>query len=280
MRAARRPARRPRSRTTGPSPRSSRYPRRRSIPRRRTPLIPARPTSAAERGRRHHSELHDAVLLERDQRRPDRDPAGVVPRAVDRVEDPATRAGACSALLLSEDRVVGALLREDPAELDPVARSASVTGVRSGLISTASPERKRGSEIASAASASRRASSRSGLTRPTLALLPAGDAERRPARLMATGADHVIAGVPTCAAFSPEESVPVLARSLADFIGARVTAPWRTEAERAGRPSRPDQWQEALLPPPEQAALPQQSAAACPPAPPRAYRPSHVSRGP
>ena len=76
------------------------------------------------------------------------------------------------------------------------------------------------------------------------------------------------------------ECTLVLARSLADFIGARVTAPWRTEAERAGRPSRPDQWQEALLPPPEQAALPQQSAAACPPARPRAYRPSHVSRGP
>ena len=76
------------------------------------------------------------------------------------------------------------------------------------------------------------------------------------------------------------ECTLVLARNLADFIGARVTAPWRTEAKRAGRPSRPDQWQEALLPPPEQAALPQKSAATCPPARPRAYRPSLVSRGP
>ncbi len=76
------------------------------------------------------------------------------------------------------------------------------------------------------------------------------------------------------------ECTLVLARSLADFIGARVTAPWRTEAERVGRSSRPDQLQEALLPPPEQAALPQQSAAACPPARLRAYRPSLVSRGP
>jgi hypothetical protein len=46
-------------------------------------------------------------LLERDQRRPDRNPTGVVARAVDRVDDPAALAGAARPELLAEDAVGG-----------------------------------------------------------------------------------------------------------------------------------------------------------------------------
>ena len=122
------------------------------------------PPAASKRRRRDDADSHDRVLLERDQRRPHRDPARVVARPVDRVDDPATRARADRALLLTEDRVVGPSSASIRRSSDSTRRSASVTGVRSALVSTVRPERKRGSEIASAASASRSASSRSGLT--------------------------------------------------------------------------------------------------------------------
>jgi hypothetical protein len=53
------------------------------------------------------SEPQRAPLLERDQRRPDRNPAGVVACAVDRVDDPAPLAGAARPELLAEDAVGG-----------------------------------------------------------------------------------------------------------------------------------------------------------------------------
>ncbi len=75
-----------------------------------------RPPAPAERGGRDDAELDDAVNLERDQGRPDRDPARVVPGAVDRVDDPAA-AGSCGdAELLAEHAVLGALAGEALAE--------------------------------------------------------------------------------------------------------------------------------------------------------------------
>src|SRR5205085_7089008 len=47
-----------------------------------------RPPAVAERRRGGDGDREVAVPLERDQRRPDRDPAHVVPRAVDRVDYP------------------------------------------------------------------------------------------------------------------------------------------------------------------------------------------------
>ncbi len=66
----------------------------------------------AERGRRDDAAHEMALALERDQRRPDRDPAQEVPRAVDRVDDPADVAS------------VVALLLAEHAFTRPVARDA------------------------------------------------------------------------------------------------------------------------------------------------------------
>ena len=61
---------------------------------------------------------HDAaVLLERDQGRPDGNAARVVPRPVDRVDDPPSPARAGRALLLAEDRVAAALGAEHRPQL-------------------------------------------------------------------------------------------------------------------------------------------------------------------
>ena len=78
--------------------------------------LAARPPTSAGRApapRRRR----DAVLLERDQRRPERDPAHVVPGAVDRVEDPA-RPVARRAVLLADHPVPG------PLVLDPLSQRA------------------------------------------------------------------------------------------------------------------------------------------------------------
>ena len=78
----------------------------------------------------------------------------VVPGPVDRVQKPApiaARGCSCSSpRTLSAGRSAASIRRSSLS----TARSASVTGVRSALISIARPDRKRGSEIASAASAS------------------------------------------------------------------------------------------------------------------------------
>ena len=135
-----------------------------------------------------------AVLLERNERRPHRHPARVVSRAVDGVDDPAPGARPARALLLTENRVVRAARGRGAAcSSASTARSASVTGVRSGFVSTATPVRKRGSEIASAASASARASSRSGLMPATLSSAQPEILNVGRATLTATGRDQVIA---------------------------------------------------------------------------------------
>ena len=76
-----------------------------------------RPPAAVERRCRDDAEDDAAVLLERDEGGPDGDPARVVPRAVDRVDDPAPPSGARRALLLAEDRIAAALLAEHRADL-------------------------------------------------------------------------------------------------------------------------------------------------------------------
>jgi hypothetical protein len=81
------------------------------------PVAALRPPPAPEHGGRHDADLDDTGGFERDQRRPHRDAARVVPRAVDRVEYPASRAATRSAPLLAEDRVVGPLVGEEPPEL-------------------------------------------------------------------------------------------------------------------------------------------------------------------
>ena len=83
----------------------------------------------------------DAVL-ERDQRREDRNPADVVRRPVDRVEDPALALARVGAELLAEHALAGALVRDPLAERSSTARSASETGVRSGFVSTAGRSRR------------------------------------------------------------------------------------------------------------------------------------------
>jgi hypothetical protein len=72
-------------------------------------LAAGRPPALAQRRRGRDPERRAAVPLERDQRRPDRDPADEVPRAVDRVDDPA-RVGLAAAALLAEEALAGAPL--------------------------------------------------------------------------------------------------------------------------------------------------------------------------
>ena len=118
-----------------------------------------RPPAPAERGRRDDRDL----VVEGDQGRPDRDPARVVPRPVDRVDDPAA-----SPRRPPPRRArprPGARARSVRRSVDSTRRSASETGVRSGFVSTwRSAARKRAIEIASASSARERANSRSELT--------------------------------------------------------------------------------------------------------------------
>ena len=81
------------------------------------------PRSAHQRASRAGAETTPtctttAVLSSAIERRPHRDAARVVPRPVDRVDDPATRARADHAVLFAEDRVVRALLGEYAAQFD------------------------------------------------------------------------------------------------------------------------------------------------------------------
>jgi hypothetical protein len=74
-------------------------------------LAARRPPALAERRRGGDPDNRPAVSLERDQRRPDRDPADEVPRAVDRVDDPA-RGGLLAAALFAEEALARPTLRD------------------------------------------------------------------------------------------------------------------------------------------------------------------------
>ncbi len=105
-----------------------------------------RPPAAPQRRRGHHADRHLVPLLEGQQRRPHRDPAHVVLGPVDRVDDPAPPALGCfgRAVLLAHDRVAGRATASRSRRVRSTAVSASVTGVRSGLVSTTrSAARKR-----------------------------------------------------------------------------------------------------------------------------------------
>ena len=80
--------------------------------RRERALAARGPPAAAERGRRDDRGVEPALALEREQRRPDRDAAHVVPRAVDRVDDPADVA-AVVAELLAEHALAGPPRRDE-----------------------------------------------------------------------------------------------------------------------------------------------------------------------
>jgi signal transduction histidine kinase len=78
-------------------------------------LASRRPPPLAERGRGCQADERAAVALERDERRPDRDPADEVPRAVDRIDDPA-RVRLLAAALLAEEALAGAAFGDLAAE--------------------------------------------------------------------------------------------------------------------------------------------------------------------
>src|SRR5207237_441950 len=80
------------------------------------PLAACGPPAATE-GRSGRDAAHDATLaLERDERSPDRDPAGEVLRAVDRVDDPAYGAAVVVSLFLAEDAFARPVLRDSLAD--------------------------------------------------------------------------------------------------------------------------------------------------------------------
>ena len=100
-------------------------------------LAAGRPPPAPERRRRDHTDHKLVSLLQCQQRRPDGDPADVVLRAVDRIDDPAASAGAGLGLpvLLAKDRVAGVPLGEALADrfLDGAIRFGDRRQIRLGL---------------------------------------------------------------------------------------------------------------------------------------------------
>ena len=90
-------------------------------------LAARRPPALAERRGGRDADHRPAVALERDERRPDRDPADEVPRAVDRVDDP-TRVRLLAAALLAEE----ALGRPPLCDRRPQRLLDRVVGVRDG----------------------------------------------------------------------------------------------------------------------------------------------------
>ena len=87
-------------------------------------------------GRRHHADHDLARRPERDQRGPHRDAADEVLRAVDRVDDPAPRRRRRSRRTPRRSPRRRGRAVASAADRSSTARSASVTGVRSGLVST------------------------------------------------------------------------------------------------------------------------------------------------
>lgn len=76
-------------------------------------LIRGRPPPPTQRRRGHDPHLRDPVDGHRDQRCPDRDPAHVVLRPIDRVDHPGPSGTHRTAVLLAHQRVLGALGGED-----------------------------------------------------------------------------------------------------------------------------------------------------------------------
>ena len=105
-----------------------------------------RPPPPAERGSRCNPHDDVALVLERDERPPDREPAHERRRAVDRIEDPprARRRVADQALLLAEHRVIGSMLREQCAHRR-FCRRVGVGDVRRIGLVRGSRGRRRGS---------------------------------------------------------------------------------------------------------------------------------------
>ena len=101
-----------------------------AAPSAKAPAAAGRPPAPPERRRRGHADDQLAVVLERDERGPDRDALDVVRRAVDRVDDPPGRGVGRpeQALLLAEHGVVGPGARPAGARIAASgSRSASVT---------------------------------------------------------------------------------------------------------------------------------------------------------
>lgn len=103
------------------------------------PATLGRPPATVQRGGGHHADDRlEAVLArlhQRDQGRPYGDTAYVVLGAVDRVDDPAPRAGALDPVLLAQDRVTRARPVQVPADqfLRVLVRLAHRGHVRLGL---------------------------------------------------------------------------------------------------------------------------------------------------
>ena len=101
--------------------------------------------ASMERRRRDDPEPDHPVLLECDQRRPDGDATRIVPRAVDRVDDPTPVAGAADAELLAEHRrrrdVRGRAVHGSPSRPPGRPRSPG-----SGRASSRRGDRRRGSD--------------------------------------------------------------------------------------------------------------------------------------
>ena len=136
------------------------------------------PPTASKRRSGDDADSHDRVLLEGDQRRPHRDPPRVVARPVDRVDDPATRAGADRASLLTEDGVVRPFLREHlpNLRLDEAIGLGHGRQVGLGIDREARAKPRQRDRVGRRRRVGARARGQG--SRPTLAL-PARDLERR-----------------------------------------------------------------------------------------------------
>ena len=115
-----------------------------------------RPPASAE-GRRRDDAGDDLVLdHQADERRPDRNAADEVLGAVDRVDDPAARAPAASCPLSSPSTASRGRARPRVRRMDSsTALSASVTGVRSGLVTTCRSSALNRSIVSESASSAR-----------------------------------------------------------------------------------------------------------------------------
>jgi len=80
------------------------------------PLAVGRPPTTPESGGTDKADLEHAGHPQRNECRPDRNPAQVVLRPVDRIEDPGALRTAAHSELLAEDSVARALSGKDPAQ--------------------------------------------------------------------------------------------------------------------------------------------------------------------
>ena len=111
--------------------------RRSPIPLPHAPSPTRRPPPTAECRRGHHADDRIAVVEQRDERGPHRHAADVVLRAVDGIDHPLARARRRSAPNSSPQTASpGRASASRHRSACSTARSASLTGVRSGLVST------------------------------------------------------------------------------------------------------------------------------------------------